>query len=492
MRVTNFLKWRSCVGLRARIGLCLMVLGTVAEGATIRVRQDGTGNYTNIQAAVNAMAARDTCLVGPGLYPERISFPTGKSGNATTLTTIKAETNGTVEMWGFDTRNCNYLHIEGFNITVPTNFTSFPNNAGLALRSSNLNIASNYIHDALAYGLYGYGNYNSNHLIGNRISNVCQGLVMFGTNWLVECNDFERLRYTGVLDDADYIIFFGVGHVIRSNFLHGTFQAEIGPAHVDGFSSWDNNGEYIQHIRIEANRMQDFYHQGFIAAARYYTNSFDITICNNQFIKAASWGVLAFYNLREVKIYNNLFKDIYSNGVGINQNATGEVKNNIFYNVTAWDSATSATNGSKNIWYRPGATLGSRFNGDLVNVNPQFVDVTNGNFHLRWGSPGIDTGLTVSNLPVDLESVSRPQGGGFDIGPYEYRITPPRLLAPQVQNGLFVLTVSGDAGRTYGVLTSTNLQQWSQVTNVTLTNATAVVAAPTNGSRAFYRAKLLP
>ncbi len=152
---------------------------------------------------------------------------------------------------------------------------------------------------------------------------------------------------TRSLGDADFCRFFGANHVIRSNYWHGTLGSEIGPAHVDGFQSYDVNGEIAQHIRIEGNRMADFYHQGFLAEAGYYSNSFDIIICNNLFRAAKNWGVIVYDGIRDVKVYNNLFLDIAGCAVGINSGATGEVKNNIFYNSTGWDSSTPASYGPR-------------------------------------------------------------------------------------------------------------------------------------------------
>jgi hypothetical protein len=201
---------------------------------------------------------------------------------------------------------------------------------------------------------------------------------------------------------------------------------------VDGFSTWDNNAQFVQHIRIEGNRMADFYHQGFIAAAAYYSNSFDIVICNNEFRAATSWGVDAFNGIRDVKVYNNLFLDVTGYPVGINQGASGEVKNNIFYNSPGWDSATPASIGTKNIWYTPGRSLGGRFSGDIVNVDPLFVNVGNSDFHLRAGSPAIDTGVSLTAVPVDMDGKARPQGAGWDIGPYEFGASAPDTNAPVI------------------------------------------------------------
>jgi hypothetical protein len=266
--------------------LVFLIGPNVLPAAVLTVRTNGTGNYATIQACVNAMAARDTCLVGPGVYPERITFPTGKSGNASGRTIIKAEIPGTVEMRGFDTANCNYLRIEGFNVSVPTN----QSNAGMALRTSNLQIVSNYIHDVNSIAVRIYANTSNNWVYGNRIYNMGYGVYLYGENHLIEANDLERLRYYAPNGDADYVVFFGRNHVLRNNYLHGSFESEIGPAHVDGFQSWDNNGEYAQHIRVEGNRVTGFYHQGLLIAATYYTNSFDLTICNNIFEGARAWG----------------------------------------------------------------------------------------------------------------------------------------------------------------------------------------------------------
>ncbi|MBN1886096.1 MAG: right-handed parallel beta-helix repeat-containing protein [Candidatus Krumholzibacteriota bacterium] len=52
--------------------MCLLALGTcdAAEGATILVRQDGTGDYTLIRPGISAATNGDTVLVGPGEYYE--------------------------------------------------------------------------------------------------------------------------------------------------------------------------------------------------------------------------------------------------------------------------------------------------------------------------------------------------------------------------------------------------------------------------------------
>jgi hypothetical protein len=55
----------------------LLLVAHTALGATISVRKDGTGDFAVIQQALNAAAAGDTILIGPGEYLDKtwIRFP---------------------------------------------------------------------------------------------------------------------------------------------------------------------------------------------------------------------------------------------------------------------------------------------------------------------------------------------------------------------------------------------------------------------------------
>jgi parallel beta-helix repeat protein len=48
-----------------------------------------------------------------------------------------------------------------------------------------------------------------------------------------------------------------------------------------------------------------------------------------------------------------------------------------------------------------------------------FVNAPDGDYHLSPTSPAVDAGETLSDVPVDLSDVLRPQGAGYDIGAYE-------------------------------------------------------------------------
>ncbi|RLD13080.1 MAG: hypothetical protein DRI28_06585, partial [Caldiserica bacterium] len=56
--------------------------------------------------------------------------------------------------------------------------------------------------------------------------------------------------------------------------------------------------------------------------------------------------------------------------------------------------------------------------GDPLFINPAWGE--EGNYHLKKGSPAIDAGSDLNTPLADLDGIKRPQGGGIDIGCYEY------------------------------------------------------------------------
>lgn len=57
--------------------------------------------------------------------------------------------------------------------------------------------------------------------------------------------------------------------------------------------------------------------------------------------------------------------------------------------------------------------------GNLI-ADPLFLDPANDGYRLQLGSPCIDTGAASGAPKTDILGAARPQGGGFDMGAYEY------------------------------------------------------------------------
>jgi predicted outer membrane repeat protein len=132
------------------------------------------------------------------------------------------------------------------------------------------------------------------------------------------------------------------------------------------------------------------------------------------------------------------------------------------------------------------------FENDL-DINPQFVDSTNGNYHLVSGSPCINAGDNAApSLPLtDLEGNPRIAGGAVDLGCYEFDSAPIFVnLQPSPTNGVLIQWPSV-AGVNYAVQMSTNLsgEFFDLISSLTTTppvNTYTVIPTP-GAPSAFYR-----
>lgn len=457
---------------------------------TWHVRTNGTGNFTTIQACVNAMAPGDTCLVGAGTYSERVTFPSSKSGHAGALTIIKGETNLCATNWGFDTTGASYIHIEGFYVNLPSSLTGWNNGVGILVNGNNIEVESNYVFNTHYPGILGTG--LNAHIALNHMYMCGIGIWINGGGWLVESNEVERPQYFSEIGDADFMRFFGTNQIIRNNYSHGCIESEIGPAHVDGFQTYDDNGWPCQHIRIEGNRVDGYFRQGVIMEATNYSNAFDIVICNNIFSGSnSSWALFESPGFTQVEFYNNDVVNMEC-GVYMDPSVPCDIRNNIFYGTDCFSLGPQATGGS-NLLYMPGGSVSALFPGDRVNVDPQFVNATNFDYHLHTNSPAIDHGGTLAAVTNDLDGVLRPQGPAYDIGAYEYT-TNITAAVPAVsvlrQGSTLSLTINGQPGRSYFLRSTPDFKTWTVVTNISLGTRSTVVTQPVTGNRLYYRALL--
>ena len=58
-----------------------------------------------------------------------------------------------------------------------------------------------------------------------------------------------------------------------------------------------------------------------------------------------------------------------------------------------------------------------------IAIDPLFINPGVLDFHLKPASPCIDAGTTLAYVTTDFDSITRPQGIGYDMGAYEYQLT---------------------------------------------------------------------
>lgn len=372
--------------------------------------------FKTISKAIEYSFPGDEIIVEDGVYDEQIKFASNRIySEEDNRLIIRARNKHKASISAVNLKHGDFVIVDGFKLAGGT--------IDLA-KSTGVEVINNYIHD-VGIGIKAAG--VKCRVAGNYIYKCSFGINVSGTNMLVENNEIERLIFRS--GDADYFRFFGEGHIIRGNYMHGTLKEEIGKAHVDGFQTFDNNGEYARNIIIEGNLVEDFYHQGFMGSGSYYYHSYDITFRNNVFKDAAAWG-LCISRLKDVKVFNNLFINMGIHGVGFSgeegKPATGEVRNNIFYNANnCYFGIDKNKYASNNIVYRSDTYKKydqDSFPNDIVNMDPLFIDFDNDDFSLHPNSPAIDKGKRL-NLPHDFAGKHRPYGSGWDIGPFEYQGT---------------------------------------------------------------------
>ena len=99
--------------MRNLITLILLTAAITLSSTTLTVKQDGSGDWTTIQSAVNATADGDTVLVWPGTYYENINF----NGHGITIASLELTTGedsyiGTTIVNGNQTGSCFLLNQE--------------------------------------------------------------------------------------------------------------------------------------------------------------------------------------------------------------------------------------------------------------------------------------------------------------------------------------------------------------------------------------------
>ena len=426
------------------------------------------GNYTSVQAGVNAANAGDTVLVKAGIYNETVTFP--KSGSINNYITLLGESGAIIDgtgkkgKVGITISSKNYIKVIGLEIQ---NFSGSINSTPMGIyvtgSSSNLEIRNNKVHNidndnGNAHGIAFYGRSStpiSNIVVdSNEIFNCKLGqsesLVLNGnvTNFTVSNNIIHDNDNIGI----DFIGFEGTGPTGHDQARDGICSDNT----VYNISSRNNptyggdrsaDGIYVdggRYIIIEKNKVYNN-DIGIELASEHKGKSTQDIIVRNNFVSGSFQanfmaGGYAYNkgNSFNIAIVNNTSYMGNSGEVAIQFNAdTIIIKNNIFYGkadqdyLQRWGSNDKNIIVDNNIYYGGSTTSPGAWSDDNAKyVNPQLIDPPK-NMNLKAGSPAINAGVKLGKGwngkalcgKQDINNQNRIVDGIIDIGADEYQST---------------------------------------------------------------------
>ena len=268
--------------------------------------------------------------------------------------------------------NGSYVTIQGFDISAPGD----PNvRIGIANNGSNCQIIGNRVHDILGK-------------IAQRNGSGGAGIV--------NCNTTSTSN--DIIDNWIY----NIGNTSSSyNTIHGIYISCIGG------NVWNNIS---------------FNNQG--AGIHAWHNAQSYNICNNLVWGNGHAGIIigcgdSGYTRsagRNFKVNNNII--LYNNGAGVIEEAAGGAvqpsKNTYNTNLCYGNIGKNNNDYTHTVHGSPAPPL--QVNPLLINFQADGL----GDYHLAAGSPCINAGTSQGAPTTDYDGLPRPQGAGFDIGPYEW------------------------------------------------------------------------
>lgn len=337
--------------------------------------------FRTIGRGLDAVGAGDTLCVRGGTYAEKLGgdWPSGTSwGNAVTVRAYPGEmvivrpSSGyiAVEFWG----NAHHVVLDG-----------------LVLDGSNVS-------DNVVKMQWGGEGATPHHIrfVGCEIRGSSYPNIQVGHgsdyNEFVDCDIHDSGSY-GAYVEGSHNLFEGCD--IHDN--HGGWGLHV----YSGHSGYPPDYNVVRGCRVYDNHGSS----GWGAGIGFYIGTGNVAY--NNLVWGTNWrGITVATNASDTRIYNNTVYGSRSDGILLGITTHGSVaRNNI-------------------VWQNGGAELNNEggvgtVSHNLTNADPLFVNAGGHDFRLLVGSPAIDAGIALAEVPVDFAGTARPQGAGYDMGAWE-------------------------------------------------------------------------
>lgn len=421
------------LGLSLLLGLFGSNWPAQAQGETFYIDpagSDTTGDgsdgspWRTIQHAAAQVTAGNTVVINPGVYGGGIVV--GTSGAAAGPITFQAGGPGVIidgsggERDAFFITEADYIIVDGLTIRHATR-------AGLRISLSDyVTVRNSIFADNGRWGIF--TDFSDHTLIENIDS---YGAVGEHGIYISNSSDFPTIRGSRIHHNyangihmngdlsqgGDGVISFGLieGNVIYENGLGGGSGINL-----DGVTDslirnnllYDNHASGISVYQIDGG-----------------SGSQNNRLLNNTIVMPADgrWGInIPDPNDTGNQIFNNIIYSDHSfrGSILISEPdlAGFESDYNVLVNRLSTDGGNSAI--SLAAWQ----ALGYDSHSFIATPAELFVDPAADDYRLKGGSPAIDAGLDLTDVPTDLTGQPRPFGPGFDLGAYEFRLPTDRFI----------------------------------------------------------------
>jgi hypothetical protein len=470
---------RITLGLGLAIALVAAVFGTPSRaqfifrlpqtcGASGTVREVGSGQtFTTVQAGITAASAGETVRVHAGTYTEQITLKSGTIGSRLTICNATGET-VTVQNGSFPVVTVNgsdYVTVDGINVTY-TGTGLHPrgienangtNSDGVTLKNFTITMqggtglddgACGYIYDSDAWTV---DSVTCNISKASGSNEGIDGWDFIFTSHLAFTNNTifgNAAAATGKLEDG--IVVTGTDITISGNYIHDGWAFDTHPDGIVVQGDGDRAGNATARITIKQNHIAAFdqgvYLDCFNAACtgldvwnnwieeRSYTYNgaagMNCLVIDGESLKPTMTGTiynntLNCINLLNMRILdqgassswtvrNNLFMHPFFTSIEIDTTATSKVSMNFDFMDTNGDSTPVRWGASTFSW----SGFKTACSCEANSVNNTFTLNSDGTE--PGGAASIDAGTSLAgSFTVDRLGVTRPVGGGWDIGAAE-------------------------------------------------------------------------
>jgi len=183
-----------------------------------------------------------------------------------------------------------------------------------------------------------------------------------------------------------------------------------------GIHMYSGIGHGIDNNIVRRNTVYNTGAFGILVGGGAGNVAYNNIVYKNGLVDGGGIRIAYAYSGTNNKVLNNTVYGNTGTCILVNDSTASFVENNICFGNTLNSIVDNGT----------GTTISNNLTSD-----PSFVDAAHFNFALQASSAAVNAGMTVSEVLTDFAGTSRPQGGAFDLGAYEYTgAGAPALLQP--------------------------------------------------------------